>query len=548
MYAAHRAGLRTARRLVFGLLREDGDDMSSPRQIEANRRNAQKSTGPRTEEGKDRSRFNAVKHGMTSTFDVLPGEDAEAFQRRMDDWMADLKPRDALERELVERAVRASWELERAEQAHVDRLTANILKATSGANEAINDDVLHLGERLFEDAPRAYPPPPDDAVGPYLPARIVLRLESSAPGCVWLLDRWAELRAVLEHDGQAWQPADKFKAIRLLGHQLIDALDDRQIETVFLACHAIDSGGGELFREIYDQLCDGDVTFARARLAHQAVHSLCPRDQAGAREALFEIVDRAKARLEGMLAAHRRKAEINAATAIHRLAFDDTAEGERLRGFELSRTRKLLRSIETFLKIRKARVAGERSTAKPEAGSGSVIAPGAENEFKENEPNSSPVRTTRTVESSRGAAGFAANEPNFVATEPVPIETISPLEQEMSQNEPNFAATTSAEVASVSPGGPAITSDAFTMSGVADQSGINPDRHRANGLSPRAREPRSRPREEYRRVPRGHPLRPHHRPRSRGRTRGEFECRRPCHARESMARARDPCRVMASGT
>jgi hypothetical protein len=38
--------------------------MASPRQIEANRRNAQKSTGPRTQAGKARSRLNAVKHGL----------------------------------------------------------------------------------------------------------------------------------------------------------------------------------------------------------------------------------------------------------------------------------------------------------------------------------------------------------------------------------------------------------------------------------------------------------------------------------------------------
>jgi hypothetical protein len=41
--------------------------MATPSQIEANPRNAQQSTGPRTEEGKDRSRFHAVKHGMDAS-------------------------------------------------------------------------------------------------------------------------------------------------------------------------------------------------------------------------------------------------------------------------------------------------------------------------------------------------------------------------------------------------------------------------------------------------------------------------------------------------
>ena len=76
--------------------------MSSLKQLEANRRNAQKSTGPRTVEGKDRSRYNAVKHGMTAKTPVLPGEDEGAFQKRVDSWKDDLRPRGAVEDFLVQ--------------------------------------------------------------------------------------------------------------------------------------------------------------------------------------------------------------------------------------------------------------------------------------------------------------------------------------------------------------------------------------------------------------------------------------------------------------
>ena len=64
------------------------NSMSSERQIEANRRNAQKSTGPRTVEGKERSRFNALTHGMTAQFDALPGAASRARcrgDRRLDE-------------------------------------------------------------------------------------------------------------------------------------------------------------------------------------------------------------------------------------------------------------------------------------------------------------------------------------------------------------------------------------------------------------------------------------------------------------------------------
>ena len=48
---------------------------------EISRRNARKSTGPKTPEGKNRSKFNAMKHGMDAKTPVLPGEDAEAYRR-----------------------------------------------------------------------------------------------------------------------------------------------------------------------------------------------------------------------------------------------------------------------------------------------------------------------------------------------------------------------------------------------------------------------------------------------------------------------------------
>src|SRR5262249_37838704 len=109
--------------------REVDSTMATPQQIEANRRNAQKSTGPTTPEGKDRSRFNALKHGMRARTPVLPGEDSQAFQQRVDSWTLDLKPRTTVEAYLVERAVRASWRLDRADRAETAHLTNTILGA-----------------------------------------------------------------------------------------------------------------------------------------------------------------------------------------------------------------------------------------------------------------------------------------------------------------------------------------------------------------------------------------------------------------------------------
>ena len=83
--------------------------MTSFRQIEANRRNACKSTGPVTEEGKQRSRCNAVRHGLTAETVIGALEDAEdckAFEAAI---IADYDAQSAVERELVLRL--ASCEL-----------------------------------------------------------------------------------------------------------------------------------------------------------------------------------------------------------------------------------------------------------------------------------------------------------------------------------------------------------------------------------------------------------------------------------------------------
>jgi hypothetical protein len=60
--------------------------MATAAQIEANRRNCQKSTGPRTEAGKNRSKFNASDHGCRAKILVLPTEDFAEYQEEANAW------------------------------------------------------------------------------------------------------------------------------------------------------------------------------------------------------------------------------------------------------------------------------------------------------------------------------------------------------------------------------------------------------------------------------------------------------------------------------
>jgi hypothetical protein len=87
--------------------------MTSFRQIEANRRNARRSTGPITEEGKQRSRCNAVRHGLTAETVIGALEDAEHYKAFEATIIADYDA-SAVERELVVRLASLLWRLRRA--------------------------------------------------------------------------------------------------------------------------------------------------------------------------------------------------------------------------------------------------------------------------------------------------------------------------------------------------------------------------------------------------------------------------------------------------
>ena len=88
--------------------------MSSFRQKEANRRNALKSTGPATCEGKQRSRCNAVRHGLTAETVITAFENVEDYEAFQATVIADYDAETAVERELVLRLASVLWRLRRS--------------------------------------------------------------------------------------------------------------------------------------------------------------------------------------------------------------------------------------------------------------------------------------------------------------------------------------------------------------------------------------------------------------------------------------------------
>jgi hypothetical protein len=103
--------------------------MTSYRQIEANRRNALKSTGPKTEAGKQASRCNAVRHGLTAETVIGVLEDREDYKAFEAAITADYDAQSAVERELVLRLASLLWRLRRATMMETGRLVRDPSRA-----------------------------------------------------------------------------------------------------------------------------------------------------------------------------------------------------------------------------------------------------------------------------------------------------------------------------------------------------------------------------------------------------------------------------------
>jgi len=98
--------------------------MTTEAQVEANRTNAQKSTGPRTAEGKAVVAQNALKHGLFAKETVIRGEDEHEFEIYREDLLQQLIPRSPVEEMLADRVVDLSWRLKRAVKDQSDTFAA----------------------------------------------------------------------------------------------------------------------------------------------------------------------------------------------------------------------------------------------------------------------------------------------------------------------------------------------------------------------------------------------------------------------------------------
>ncbi len=138
--------------------------MSSQAQIDANRRNCKKSTGPSTPNGKNVVSQNALKHGLLTDRTVIKSEDQADFDLHRIQILDELAPSTPIESMLAERIVSTSWRLRRAENfqnlsidalgtpknTHIAKLLAQYTtKEQTDPSES--DPDLALGRMLIKD-------------------------------------------------------------------------------------------------------------------------------------------------------------------------------------------------------------------------------------------------------------------------------------------------------------------------------------------------------------------------------------------------------------
>ncbi len=121
--------------------------MSSQAQIAANKKNAKKSTGPKTAEGKAKSAQNATKHGLTAATDVIKGESQQEYDAHYRRFIDDLAPRNSIEEFLADRVASLAWRLKRADRIQKEVFIAMVVDINHDPTDNVTKVLIPAGMR-----------------------------------------------------------------------------------------------------------------------------------------------------------------------------------------------------------------------------------------------------------------------------------------------------------------------------------------------------------------------------------------------------------------
>ncbi len=278
----------------------------SPARLAANRANASRSTGPRTEEGKAASRGNALKHGLTGSGVVIPAEDAGRVADRMRSFEAELGPTGEVGRALVGRAALLSVRLERCVLHESAATSERMRRAVDDFDEARLDQVDRLVDGLDDD-----------------PAAAVRKLRRMPEGVDRMVALWSALKQDLGRGpgGPRWTAAHRRLADGLTGLRADDL-------------------GTSPFEGPSIPLGDGS------------------RDDAGRRRAAVAIGEMIDAEVAGLLD-HRATLDLDAiaanrASAPARALFDPSPESTLARKYEAAAERGFFRALRELKAVEEA--------------------------------------------------------------------------------------------------------------------------------------------------------------------------------------------------
>ena len=287
-------------------------------------------------------------------------ENALAWLNELDPRIASFDPDNDYAKFEFEAAVGLAVNVERAKRFRKARRKEYVEELASREK----DEALELGHELFFDPrgpARVYSSPRFSRTEPNSqasvkderddPALLVGKLESTAAGCRWLRLAWAAIRGNLK-PGNTRSPSDNFRMARLMGKQLLDALDIPEVAEVFLASHAYERRERNAFAELRSELCVDEIKARVLRMQRSATPAFTPRDAAEGRERLIAIIDRAQAQLRAKAVEYRKLANAEGAREALELTFDDTPEGKSLALDERQYTKAVSQYVASMRKSR----------------------------------------------------------------------------------------------------------------------------------------------------------------------------------------------------
>ena len=287
---------------------------------------------------------------------TLPTEDPQRIDERIQEWMDDVQPRTAMERELTAQAAWLTIDLERAQRIGTGHMAHRVAVAARRRERKIDPRVRRriseLGRKLL------YLNGPEEIkvdkqpLGSDDPALLVAELEDTADGCDWLLQRWSEYGNLL-HRRTRWEEPVLIRFLRLMGKRLVEAVFDPEINLIFLAWDVIEPGYARKEWESYrDERSILDPAYTH-RLKWREIAPR-PKDPEEAWEVLFTIFNEYVTRLKELLAENEANEAMlkDDPTWMDRAAMDCSPAFERHRRYQSARTRELHKTLELLNKMR----------------------------------------------------------------------------------------------------------------------------------------------------------------------------------------------------